>query len=158
MAVKYTVDQHVVCHPGNLIASDYGRHTASVIIEEPTDNGYLCKVGTMEGHLDSYEMDEITSIDAYVALKGVDGLWLVVVNEVKDPRTALIYEKPLINYESPRDLTQEAAFYNDPKDGPVRAYLLDSLDRFWLSEDGFSGTPTVGAKITTITDGKPVIV
>jgi len=156
MAIKYAVDKHVVCHPGNLIAQNYGRHIASVNITTDTDNGYICKVGDMEG-LDNYKMEAATAIDAYVAMQGADGLWLVVVNEVKDARTALLYSEPLINEESPRALTLEANFYNDPADGPVRAYLLDSLDRFWLSADGFEGTPVKGAKITKIQNGKPVI-
>ena len=156
MAIKYAVDKHVVCKPGNLISQNYGRHIASVNITAPTDNGYICKVGDMEG-LDNYKMEAATAIDAYVAMRGADGLWLVVVNEVKDPRTALIYQEPLIAEESPRRLTSESNFFNDPEDGPVRAYLLDSLDRFWLSDEGFDGTPAKGAKITTIKDGKPVI-
>lgn len=156
MAIKYAVDKHVVCNPGNLIAGNYGRHIANINITEPTDNGYICKVGDMEG-LDNYKMEAVTAIDAYVAMQGSDGLWLVVVNEVKDARTALIYEEPLIAEESPRRLTSLSNFYNDPADGPVRGYLLDSLDRFWLSDDGFEGTPAKGAKITKIQNGKPVI-
>ena len=78
------------------------------------------------------------------------------VNKAEE-RTALIYQKPLIDYESPRALTQISNFYNDPKDGPVRGYVLHSLDRFSLSDEGFSGTPKKGGKITTITDGKLVV-
>lgn len=93
---------------------------------------------------------------AYIFDKNADGTWLVVVNKAEE-RTALIYQKPLIDYESPRALTQISNFYNDPKDGPVRGYVLHSLDRFSLSDEGFSGTPKKGGKITTITDGKLVV-
>ena len=156
MAIKYTVEKHTVCNPGSLIASDYGRHIASVEIDEAIDNGRIIKVGKMTS-LDKYEMEDAATIDAYIALQGPDGLWLVVVNDPKDCRNALVYQKPLIDEESPRSLTLLQNFYNDPADGPVRAYLLDSLDRFWLSADGFSGTPAAGATISTITDGKLVI-
>lgn len=156
MAISYTVEKHTVCNPGSLIASNYGRHMASLNITDPTDNGRIVKVGEMKS-LDLFEVEEATEIDAYVAMKGADGLWLVVVNDPKDPRNCLVYQKPLINEESPRKLTSFANFYNDPADGAVRGYLFDNLDRFWLSEDGFEGTPSVGAKITTITNGKPVI-
>ena len=156
MAIKYATEKHTVCNPGSLIASNYGRHIANVNLTAPTDNGYICKVGEMES-LDNYKMEAVTEIDAYIALKGADGLWLVVVNEVKDPRTALIYQKPLIAEESPRALVAESNFYNDPADGPARAYLMDSLDRFWLSDEGFDGTPAKGAKITTIKNGKLVV-
>ena len=97
-----------------------------------------------------------STIDAYIFDKNADGTWLVVVNKAEE-RTALIYQKPLIDYESPRALTQISNFYNDPKDGPVRGYVLHSLDRFSLSDEGFSGTPKKGGKITTITDGKLVV-
>lgn len=156
MAINYSAEKHTRAELGNLIAQDYGRHTASVNITDNTDNGRIIKVGEMEG-LDNYKMEAVTTIDAYIAQKGVNGLYLVVINEVKDARTALIYTKPQTNVESPKALTLESNFYNDPADGPVRAYLLDSLDRFWLSEEGFEGTPAVGSKITTIKNGKPVI-
>ena len=156
MATNMSVEKHTVCDPGNLLASHYGEHMVSLDITEATDNGRIVKAGEMTS-LDLYEVEEVTAIDAYIALKNTNGTWLVVVNEVKDPRTALIYQEPLINYESVRALTQISNFYNDPADGPVRGYILHSLDRFSLSDEGFVGTPKKGAKITAIQDGKLVI-
>ena len=156
MAVNFTVEKHTVAYIGNVVASHYGEHMVALNITEPTDNGRLVKVGIMES-LDLFDVEDVTAIDAYVAQKNTNGTWLVVVNEVKDPRTALVYSEPIIDYESPRVLTQLSNFYNDPADGAARGYILHSLDRFSLSEDGFVGTPTKGAKITAIQDGKPVI-
>lgn len=155
MAIKFAVDKHTVCNPGNLLASKYGEHMVSLNITQDTDNGRIVKVGEMET-LDAYKVEEASTIDAYIFDKNADGTWLVVVNKAEE-RTALIYQKPLIDYESPRALTQISNFYNDPKDGPVRGYVLHSLDRFSLSDEGFSGTPKKGGKITTITDGKLVV-
>lgn len=154
MAISYSAEKHTVCNPGSLIASNYGRHIVSLEITDDTDNGKIVKVGKMKA-LDLFEIEEATEIDAYIALKGANGLWLVVVNDPKD--TCLIYNKPLINEESPRRLTLESNYYNDPEDGAVRGYVLDNYDRFWLSDEGFEGSPTVGATITTITDGKLTI-
>lgn len=154
MAISYSAEKHTVCNPGSLIASNYGRHIVSLEITDDTDNGKIVKVGKMKS-LDLFEIEEATEIDAYIALKGANGLWLVVVNDPKD--TCLIYNKPLINEESPRRLTLESNYYNDPEDGAVRGYVLDNYDRFWLSDEGFEGSPTVGATITTITDGKLTI-
>lgn len=151
--VKYTVDKHTVCEPAAMTARTYGKHMVSLNITEDTDNGRIVKVGEMEG-LDNYKIEEATTIDAYVAMKGANGLWLVVINEVKEPRTALIYQEPIVDIESPRKLASISNFYNDPADGPVRGYVLDELDRFWLSDEGFSGTPDKGKKITTIENGK----
>lgn len=154
MAISYSAEKHTVCNPGSLIASNYGRHIVSLEITDDTDNGTIVKVGKMKS-LDLFEIEEATAIDAYIALQGANGLWLVVVNDPKD--TCLIYNKPLINEESPRRLTLESNYYNDPEDGAVRGYVLDNYDRFWLSDEGFEGSPTVGATITTITDGKLTI-
>ncbi len=156
MAINYTVDKHTVCEIGNLISQNYGEHMVSLKITEPTDNGRIVKVGDMVS-LDLYEVEDATAIDAYIFDKNPNGTWLVVVKSVSDDLTALIYQKPLINEESPRKLTQKANFYNDPEDGAVRGYILHALDRFSLSDEGFQGTPVKGAKITSIADGKLVI-
>lgn len=151
--IKYTVDQHVVCKLGGLLAQKYGEYNVSLKITEDTDNGKIVKVGEMES-LDLYKIEDATTIGAYIYDQAADGTWLVVVTSVPDDLTALIYQKPLIDEESPRKLTSIANFYNDPEDGAVRGYILHALDRFYLSADGFSGTPKKGAKINAIENGK----
>lgn len=151
MAIKYDVTKFPQMEIGYLLAQDYGEHILSVEIDEDTPNGYIFKPGKMKS-LDLWEMEEATEIDAYIALKDASGRFLVVVNDPKD--CAVIYVKPLNNYESPRALAQASNFYNDPADGAVRGYVLHKYDRFWLTEDSFSGTPVEGSTITTITDGK----
>lgn len=156
MAISYKVDKHTYMNPGNLIAENYGEHMVSLKIEEPTDNATIVKVGKMIA-LDLWEIEEATTIDAYIALKGVDGTYLVVINSTTDDKTAVIYQKPLINEESPKTLTDLKNFYNDPEDGPVRGYILHTFDRFWVDADGFVGTPDVGKNITVVADGKLVV-
>lgn len=156
MASKFTRDKHTVCEIGNLIAQNYGEHMVSLNITADTDNGRIVKVGKMKS-LDLYDVENATTINAYIYDKASNGLWLVVVDSVEDDKTALIYNKPLITYESPRELTLAENYYNDPADGAVRGYILHALDRFWLSTDGFEGTPTKGASITSITNGKLTI-
>lgn len=158
MAISYSVESHTYMNPGNLIAENYGEHMVSLDITDmgDTDNGTIVKVGKMKS-LDLWAPEKATTIDAYIALQGADGTWLVVINSTEDDKTAVIYQKPLINEESPKKLTDLKNFYNDPTDGAVRGYILHSLDRFWLDADGFVGTPAKDAKITTITDGKLVI-
>lgn len=156
MAINYNVTKYAVMEPGNLIASNYGEHMVSLNITEDTPNGYVCKVGTMSS-LDLWEIEEASEIDAYIALKQANGNWLVVVNSVPDDLTAIVYQEPLIEEETPRALTLTSNFYNSPDDGPVRGYILHALDRFALSDEGFDGTPAVGATITSISDGKLVI-
>lgn len=152
--IKYAVEEHVLCNLGNLVAQEYGEHIVSLKIEQDTDNGTICKVGDWLS-LDQYSMAEATEIDAEIVQKMADGTYMVLVRDPKD--AVLIYQKPLIDEESPRKLTMLRNFYNDPADGPVRGYVLHKLDRFALSANGFEGTPTVGAKITAITNGKLTI-
>lgn len=153
MAIKYSVDKHTVCKLGGLLAQKYGEYNVSLKITEDTDNGRIVKVGKMDS-LDLYTTEAATTIGAYIFDQAADGTWLVVVTSVPDDLTALIYHKPLINEESPRKLTSIANFYNDPEDGAVRGYILHALDRFYLSDDGFSGTPKKGATIEAIENGK----
>ena len=153
MAIKYSVDKHTVCKLGGLLAQKYGEYNVSLKITEDTDNGRIVKVGKMDS-LDLYATEAATTIGAYIFDQAADGTWLVVVTSVPDDLTALIYQKPLINEESPRKLTSIANFYNNPEDGAVRGYILHALDRFYLSDDGFSGTPKKGATIEAIENGK----
>ena len=153
MAIKYSVDKHTVCKLGGLLAQKHGEYNVSLKITEDTDNGRIVKVGKMDS-LDLYTTEVATTIGAYIFDQAADGTWLVVVTSVPDDLTALIYQKPLINEESPRKLTSIANFYNDPEDGAVRGYILHALDRFYLSDDGFSGTPKKGATIEAIENGK----
>ena len=152
--IKYNVEKHTICELGNLIAQNYGEHMVSLNIKSATDNGRIVKVGEMKS-LDLYEVEDATTIGAYIAMKNPNGTYLVVVTSVPDDLTALVYQKPLIAEESPRALAQISNFYNDPEDGAVRGYILNALDRFSLSEEGFTGGAVkVGAKIAAIEDGK----
>lgn len=153
MAIKYSATKFPQMEVGYLIASDGGEPILNMTIKEDTPNGYHFKAGKMTA-LDTWEMEDATEIDAYIALKDGSGRFLVVINDPKD--VGVVYQKPLINVESPKELALLSNFYNDPEDGAVRGYMLHKQDRYWLTEDNFSGIPTVGATITTITDGKLV--
>nr|DAG26252.1 MAG TPA: hypothetical protein [Caudoviricetes sp.] len=151
MAIKYAATKFPQMEIGYLLAQDYGEHILSVTIEEDTPNGYHFKPGKMTS-LDNWEMEEATEIDAYIALKDASGRYLVVINDPKG--VGVIYQKPLNNVESPRELALASNFYNDPADGAVRGYMLHAQDRYWLTADNFNGEPKVDGTITTISDGK----
>lgn len=163
MAIQYSVTAHTRAEIGNAISQDYGEHMVSLDISNEADgidNGRFVHVTGMKvGTMDLWEYEAASNeMTATVILQHpVSKLWLVHVDSVTDDKLAFIYQKPLIEEESPRILTPEKNFYNIREDGPVRGYIVHALDRFWLSEDGFSGTPTQGATISAISDGKPVI-
>ena len=163
MAIQWSVTPHTRAEIGNAIAEDYGEHMVSLDISGETngiDNGRFVHVTGMKlGTLDLWQYEAASNqMTATVIMQHpVSKLWLVHVDSVTDDKLAFIYQKPLIAEESPRQLTPEKNFYNAKEDGPVRGYIVHTLDRFWLSADGFSGTPTQGAKIAAISGGKPVI-
>lgn len=160
MAIEYSVKKHTDVRMGYAISQDYGEHMVSLKIDEATDNGRIVKVGKMVS-LDQYEIDtDAVSVEGYIFDKEASsGLWLVVFTKVPDDLTAMIYQKPLIEEESPRILTSLGNFYNDPEDGPVRGYILHALDRWYLSDKGFGGVaPQKGCTFTSVVDGKPVLV
>lgn len=151
MAIKYAATKFPQMEIGYLLAQDYGEHILSVNITSDTQNGYHFKPGKMKS-LDNWDMKDATEIGAYIALKDAAGRFLVVITDPKG--VGVIYQKPLNNIESPRELALASNFYNDPEDGPVRGYMLHAQDRYWLTPDNFEGTPAVGSEITTITNGK----
>lgn len=154
MAIKYAATKFPQMEIGYLLAQDYGEHILSVNITEDTPNGYHFKPGKMKS-LDNWDMEAATEIGAYIALKDASGRFLVVITDPKG--VGVIYQKPLNNIESPRELAMASNFYNDPEDGAVRGYMLHAQDRYWLTADNFDGTPVVGSEITTITNGKLTI-
>lgn len=163
MAIQYSVTAHTRAEIGNVISQDYGEHIVSLDISGETngiDNGRFVHVTGMKvGTLDLWQYEAASNqMNATIIMQHpVSKLWLVHIDSVTDDKLAFIYQKPLIAEESPRALTPEKNFYNDPADGPVRGYIMHALDRVWISADGFSGTPVAGKKITTITNGKPVV-
>lgn len=166
MAISWSVVKHPRAELGNLISEDYGEHIVSLDIDEDTDNGLFAEVTTMKSlDLWDFELANTTNdkkFSAYVVDQSkTSGLWLVVIDDVSDwnDHLAFIYQKPLIAEESPYELTEEANYYSDPDDGPVRGHITHALDRVWLSEDAFGGSkkPTKGATISSIVNGKPVV-
>ncbi len=159
--ISYSVVPHTRAEIGNSIAEDYGEHMVSLDISGETDgidNGRFVLVDKMiDLDLWSYT-DASDEVTGYVVMQHpISKLWLVVIDSVANDKVAFIYQKPLIAEESPRILTKEENFYNAPEDGPVRGYIVHALDRFWLSEDGFEGTPAAEATFSSISGGKPVI-
>lgn len=161
MAIDYSVVKHTRAEIGKSLAQTGGAHLFSLDISGETggiDNGRFVKVTGMTD-LDKYAYGAPGSGDVagkVILQSPTSGLWLIEITEA-DPSVAFIYQKPLIYEESPKVLTDEANFYNDPDDGPVRGYGLSRHDAYWLSADGFSGDVAVGKTFTTVTDGKPVL-
>jgi hypothetical protein len=59
----------------------------------------------------------------------------------------LVYNSPIIPYESPRELADLSNFYNAAGE-VVKAYTLTVGDIFEVSAEAFDGTPAKNATLT----------
>lgn len=150
MDIHYSVDQHAVALPNNVLSQDYAGHIFNVYLSTDTDNGNLVKIGDWKEY-DVFNEAAVTEFEGKIVQKMPNGNWLVLVTNPGDAK--LVYQKPLNPVESPREFTKESAMYN--KAGSiVRAYELHEFDRFELSDLGFDGTPSVGATISGVSNKK----
>ena len=114
---------HVVCESTNILSTHFGGgHIYSIIINEPLDNGMIVARDVYDSN--EYE-DEVWKMKAYAA--GDEPL--------------LLLNPPVVPFTALKTYADEDRFYNDPKDGAVRAYTLRLGDRFSLSEAAFDKAP-----------------
>ena len=153
MSVNFSVGEHATALPSNVLAQDYGAHIFNILLATDADNGNLVAAGDWHS-FDVFEEAAVTTFEGKVVQKMPNGNWLVLVTNPGD--ALLVYQKPLTPYESPRELTKESAFYNEAG-AIVRCYELRKWDRFEVSEEAFSTTPSVGASITSVASKKMVV-
>lgn len=150
MSVGFTVAEHAVGYPNNVLAQRSGEHLYSVKLTTDTDNGNLIAIGDWD-HMDCFAEAAVTTFEGEIVEIMPDGNFLVLVTDPGD--ACLVYQKPLTPYESPAALLNEKAMYNKAGD-IVRAYGLHKHDRFEVSAEGFSGTPEVGKSVTGVSSKK----
>lgn len=153
MSVNFSVSEHATALPSNVLAQDYGAHIFNIKLSTNTDNGNLIAVGDWDS-FDVFKEAAVTSFEGEVVQKMPNGNYLVLVKTPGD--AVLVYQKPLTPYESPRELTNESAFYNKAGD-IVRCYELRKWDRFEASALAFNEEPEIGATITGVSNKKMTV-
>lgn len=149
MAVGYVnfSTLHTVAESTDLIATHYGAHIWNIRLTADRDNGVLVAKGAYEGD-DVYTEATPENFTGVIREITANGLYLV---EVETPGNAVFVNQPVItHYEFETTAKHESQFYN-AKDSVVRGYSLVAGDRFALSEQGFTTTPTkdsVGKEVT----------
>ena len=127
---------HIVAESTNILSSNFGGgHIYSIAITEDMDNGLLVARDVYD--TDEYE-DEVWKMKAYAA--GDEPL--------------LLLNPPVVPFTALKTYADEDRFYNDPKDGAVRAYTLRLGDRFSLSEVAFDKAPEEKKYVTFDAAGK----
>lgn len=153
MNISFNVDEHATGLPSNVLGQEYGQHILNIKLASDTDNGMLIAADDSKvwPEFDVFDEKAVTTFEGIVEQQMPNGNWLVLVTDPGD--ACLVYQKPLTPYESPRELTNESAFYN--KEGDiVRSYVLSKWDRFEASAKAFSATPVAGKKITGVANKK----
>ena len=153
MSYKMSLETFPVAGVSKLLATNYGAHIFDVTASTDLWNGALITKGSMIS-FDNYEEGEATDINAEIVWEAANGNFYVEVLE--DTDTLFVYNVPYTELDYTTESESEKYFYI--AEGEVaRAHQLKAGDIFELSEDGFDGTPEVGATITSISDKKPVV-
>lgn len=152
MTVDITTGTHAKGYPSNVLAERSGEHMYSVRLSSNADNGNLIAIGDWIDW-DVFAEAAVTTFEGKIVAKNPDGTWLVLVTNPGD--ACFVYTKPLSPYSEP-SLRSEKNMYNKAGD-VARVYGLHKHDRISVSDAGFTGTPAVGASITSVAAKKMVI-
>ena len=143
MAIRYNIETHAVAFPSKLLAQNGGKHIYNIELTTDTDNGNLVARGDFED-LDLYKEAAVTKFEGKVQKQAANGHWYV---EVVDPGAALfVYMQAFIAEDWTNKWKKESNFFN-AKGDVVRGYELAVGDVFEVSEEGFDGDITKGAKV-----------
>ena len=149
MAIKYSVERMGFASPARVLAQNYGAHIFSTVASKDMPNGTLVLKGDYKS-LDLYKQASAAAatFEAVITDKAANGNYYVEITKNPD-HVLVVYQKPLIDEESPRSLTSLYNFYNE-KDDAVRSYDTIYGDVWELSKELFDGTPAKGKKITGV--------
>lgn len=153
MNITYTISQHAVANPSNVLAANYGEHMFSILLDSDADNGNLIAVGDWKS-LDLFAEKAVTTFTGKVVEKMANGNYLVLVTDPGD--AVLVYNVP-VGAEDWTNTWKKESNLNNKAGDIVRCYGLRKYDRFEVSKEGFTTEPTVGAEITGVTNKKMTV-
>jgi hypothetical protein len=107
--------------------------------------------------LDLYEAAEAKAINAKIVDVAANGNFYVEIQKDAAASDVLVvYNAPVIEEEYNKTFQLESNYYI-PASEEARAYPVREGDIWELSAEAFSGTPSVGKSITSISDKKWVV-
>lgn len=133
--------KHAVCFPSKVLAGSMGAHIYNITLTTAADNGNI--IG--RGAWNTFDNYAEAAVGAGFAGKIVDqaanGNWYVEVTALPSDgsEALLVYNSPIIPYESPRELADLSNFYNAAGE-VVKAYVLTIGDIFEVSAEAFTAT------------------
>lgn len=136
------VTKHAVCFPTKILAGYGGAHQYNITLSTAADNGNIIGRGAWNSY-DNYA--EAACPDGFagkIVAQAANGNWYVEVTAVPSTGEALlVYNAPIVPYESPRELADYSNFYNAAGE-VVRGYVLTVGDIFEVSGEAFTATRT----------------
>ena len=110
MAYSISTTTHGQCFPTKVIAGVGGGHIYNIILSTAADNGNLVGRGAWSAtNFDSYAEASAPTFAGLILEKAADG-WGWYVEVTADTDALLVYNSPIIPYESPRELADLSNF------------------------------------------------
>ena len=143
-----SMTKHAVCFPSKILAGSMGAHIYNITLSTAADNGNIIGRGAWNSFDNYAEAACPNGFAGKIVDKAANGNWYVEVTAVPSTGEALlVYNSPIIPYETPRELADLSNFYNAAGE-VVKAYVLTLGDIFEVSGEAFTGTPAKNATLT----------
>ena len=143
-----TMTKHAICFPSKILANFMGAHIYNITLGTAADNGNIIGRGAWNSFDNYAEAACPNGFAGKIVAQAANGNWYVEVTAVPSGAEALlVYNSPILPYESPRELADLANFYNAAGE-VVKAYVLTLGDIFEVSAEAFSGTPVVNKAVS----------
>lgn len=155
MAYSYTVQKHAVCFPTKIAQSAGSPHIYNIKLSTAADNGNIIGRGAWEDFDRYAEAAAPNGFAGKIVAQAANGNWYVEVTALGSAEALLVYNSPILPFESPRDLADLSTFYNAAGD-TVKAYTLIVGDIFEVSAEAFTGVP-VANKAVSVASKKLVV-
>lgn len=140
--------KHAIAFPSKVLAGSMGAHIYNVTLSTAADNGNVIGRGNWTSFDNYAEAAAPNGITGKIVDKAANGHWYVEITAVPSGAEALVvYNSPIIPYESPRELADLSNFYNGANE-VVKAYVCTVGDIWEVSDEGFSGKPAKNATLT----------
>lgn len=153
MTVDYSTT-HATGYVSKCLATNYGGHIYNVTLTSAADNGNIIKRGDWNSY-NNYEEAAATTFNGIIRGQDSDGRWIVEVLADQGFNALFVYNEP-VNPEDGSRFKNEEHLYIEEGD-VARAHQLYQGDLIKVSAAGFSGTPVIGASISTISGKKLVV-
>lgn len=156
MAIKLTLAQFPTAFPSKVACREGAAHMYSLQHATESWNGAVVAKGDYVS-LDLYNEAEATEMDAKIVDVAANGNFYVEIKkDIPAAKCLIVYNPAMIEEEYNKNFQKESNFYI-PANVEERAYPVREGDIWELSKDNFTGEPSVGKTITSISGKKWVI-